>query len=48
MVIAGGVVSILIGPTLVLLLLPARFMQTPETVTPDCRVFAVKVFPPVG
>src|SRR5215472_13555787 len=48
MVMAGGVLSILIGPTFVPLLLPARFMHTPETFTPAAGVFAVSVVPPVG
>src|SRR5690348_16789271 len=47
MVMVGGVLSILIGPTLVPLLLPARSAHTPETVTPAGGVFAVRVVPPV-
>lgn len=48
MVMLGGVLSILIGPTLVLLLLPATSLHAPETVTPVNEVFALKVVPPVG
>lgn len=48
MLMVGGVLSILIGPTLAALLLPARFVHTPEIVTPTGGVFAVKVVPPVG
>src|SRR5215471_1237112 len=48
MVILGGVLSILIGPTFVALALPARSTQVPATATPLAGVLAVKVVPPVG
>lgn len=48
MVTAGGVVSILIGPTFIVLTLPARSMHVPATVTPVEGVLAVRVVPPVG
>lgn len=48
MVTVGGVVSILIGPKLVVLRLPARSAHAPGTVAPLAGVLAVKVVPPVG
>lgn len=48
MVTAGGVVSILMGPTFIVLTLPARSMHVPATVTPVAGVLAARVVPPVG